>query len=101
MKIDTICDALLDALAEVGFHENTIFNYKGVIRRFKTFCDENAVDTYTPVVGKLYAEDVVSKKTGQFSMNRYHSQGRFIRLLDLFTGYFIVNRKCRHPSRLP
>ncbi len=76
MKIDTICDALLNTLAEVGFNENTILNYKGVIRRFKTFCDENAVDTYTPVFGKkIYAEDVVSKKTGQFSMNRYHSQG--------------------------
>jgi site-specific recombinase XerD len=90
MKIDTICDVLLKALAEVGYHENTIFNYKGVIRRFKTFCDENAVDTYTPAFGKIYAEDVLSKKTGQFSMNRYHSQGRFIRLLNSYynTGVF-------------
>lgn len=84
MKIDTICDALLDALAEARYHENTIFNYKGIIRRFKDFCDENAIDTYTPFFGKTYAEDVVSKKTGQFSLNRYHSQGRFIRLLDSY-----------------
>lgn len=90
MNINTICDALLDALAEVGYHENTIFNYKGVIHRFKTFCNVNAVDTYTPTFGKTYAEDVVSKNTGQFSMNRYHSQGRFIRLLDSYynTGVF-------------
>lgn len=42
MNIDMICNALLDALAEVGYHEHTIFNYKGVIRRFKAFCEKKA-----------------------------------------------------------
>lgn len=62
MKIDTICNELLVALTEVGYNEHTIFNYKGVIRRFKTFCNERGVTLYTPELGKMYAEDVISKK---------------------------------------
>lgn len=37
MTIETICNLLLDALTEAGFNESTLFNYKGVIRRFKHF----------------------------------------------------------------
>ncbi len=84
MKIDTICNELLVALTEVGYNEHTIFNYKGVIRRFKTFCNERGVTLYTPELGKMYAEDVVSKKTGNFSKNRYYTQGRFTRLLNTY-----------------
>ena len=90
MKIDTICNALLDALVEVGYHEHTIFNYEGVIRRFKAFCEEKGVAEYTPDFGQTYADDVISNKTGKFSKNRYHTQGRFIRLLNSYynTGTF-------------
>lgn len=90
MKIDTICNELLVALTEAGYNEHTIFNYKGVIRRFKTFCIEKGVAIYTPELGKMYAEDVISKKTGDFSKNRYHTQGRFTRLLNSYfnTGVF-------------
>ena len=65
MNVNTICNALLDALAEVGYHEHTIFNYKGVIRRFKSFCEEKDITEYTPDFGQTYADDVISKK------NRY------------------------------
>ena len=34
MKIDTICNSLLETLIQAGYNENTIFNYRGVIRRF-------------------------------------------------------------------
>ena len=90
MKIDTICNALLNALVEVGYHEHTIFNYEGVIRRFKAFCEEKGVSEYTPDFGQTYADDVISNKTGKFSKNRYHTQGRFIRLLNSYydTGTF-------------
>ena len=34
--------------------------------------------------------DVISKKTGKFSLNRYYTQGRFFRLIDSYyhTGKF-------------
>jgi len=85
-----ICNVLLDALAKVGYHEHTIFNYKGVIRRFKTFCEEKGITEYNPDFGQTYADDVISTKTGKLSKNRYHSQGRFIRLLNSYynTGAF-------------
>lgn len=69
MKIDTICTLLTEALQEAGYNESTVFNYQGVIRRFKVFCSDKGVTEYTPAFGKTYADDVTSKKTGVFSKN--------------------------------
>ncbi|MGD9569629.1 MAG: tyrosine-type recombinase/integrase [Sedimentibacter sp.] len=90
MEINFICDTLLSALDNAGYHEHTIFNYKGVVRRFKAFCKNKGITEYTPDFGQTYAEDVISIKTGKFSKNRYHTQGRFIRLLNSYysTGAF-------------
>jgi len=90
MKINTICDALLVMLDEAAYHEHTIFNYKGVVRRFKAFGKNKGITEYTPDFGQIYADEVISIKTGKFSKNRYHTQGRFIRLLNSYysTGTF-------------
>jgi site-specific recombinase XerD len=86
VTIETICSLCLKAVTNVGYNESTIRNYRGVIKRFKKFCsDHDAVD-YSCGIGKLYADDVISSKTGKFSNNRYHTQGRFVRLID---SYFI------------
>ena len=84
MSIDEICELLLKALADTGYNESTIFNYRGVIRRFKAYCREKGITEYTPDAGQPYADDVISLKTGKYSNNRYHTQGRFIRLLNSF-----------------
>lgn len=84
MSIDEVCNLLLKALADAGYNESTIFNYQGVIRRFKTYCRERGVTEYSPEIGQPYADDVISEKTGKFSNNRYHTQGRFIRLLNSY-----------------
>lgn len=42
MNIDTICELLMEALNEAGFNESTLFNYRGVIRRFKPFVRKKA-----------------------------------------------------------
>lgn len=97
MEINTICDALLSALDEAGYQEHTIFNYKGVVRRFKAFCKNKGITEYTLDFGQTYADDVISIKTGKFSKNRYHTQGRFIRLLNSYysTGSFdFATLKC-------
>lgn len=90
MKIDTICNALLETLAEASYNESTLFNYRGVIRRFHAFSKEKGASEYTPELGQAYADDVISKKTGKFSKQRYFSQGRFARLLTsyYYTGSF-------------
>ncbi|HAE62859.1 MAG TPA: hypothetical protein DCG38_11105 [Eubacteriaceae bacterium] len=90
MTIDTICASCIEALRNAGYNESTIFNYEGVIRRFKEFCKERDVNKYSCEIGKQYADDVISKKTGKFSLNRYHTHGRFIRLIDSYlnTGKF-------------
>jgi integrase len=90
MDINTICNDLLDVLVKSNYHEHTIFNYIGVVRRFKAFCEDKGITEYTPGFGKTYADDVISSKTKKFSKNRYHSQGRFIRLLNSYynTGTF-------------
>lgn len=90
MEINIICDSLLSVLEGVGYHEHTVFNYKGVVRRFKTFGKNKGITEYSPDFGLIYADDVISTKTGKFSKNRYHTQGRFIRLLDSYysTGIF-------------
>lgn len=90
MKIESICSLCLEAVVNVGYNESTIRNYRGVIRRFKKFCSARSVQVYSCDIGKLYADDVISSKTGKYSKNRYHTQGRFIRLLDSYfmTGEF-------------
>lgn len=90
MTINEICTACINALRAEGYNESTIFNYEGVIRRFKQFCEERNITLYSSELGKAYADDVISKKTGKFSKNRYHTQGRFYRLIDSYfsTGTF-------------
>lgn len=90
MTIDEICAACINTLQSEGYNESTIFNYEGVIRRFKQFCKERDATHYSNEIGKVYADDVISKKTGKFSKNRYHTQGRFYRLIDSYfsTGTF-------------
>ncbi len=97
MSIDEICELLLEALADAGYNESTIFNYRGVIRRFKAYCRENGITEYSPDAGQPYADDVISAKTGKFSKQRYISQGRFIRLLNsyYYNGEFRFEMKKR------
>lgn len=82
MLIKEICDLLIIALEDAGYSESTIFNYRGVIRRFKKFCEKEGVTEYDQDIGQKYADDVISIVTGKFSTQRYHTQGRFIRLLN-------------------
>lgn len=90
MTIDTICASCIEAIRNAGYNDSTIFNYEGVIRRFKTFCEERGITEYSCAIGKLYADDVISKITGNFSLNRFHTQGRFISLVNSYfnTGRF-------------
>ena len=88
MDIDTVCKLLISALEDAGYNSSTIFNYQGAVRRFKAFCEERNVTEYSSDVGELYANDVISPKTGKFSKERYHLQGRFIRLIDSYINIF-------------
>lgn len=90
MDIDTICAKCIEAVKNAGYNDSTIFNYVGVIRRFKVFCQERSVTDYSSEIGKQYADDVISKKTGKFSKQRYNTRGRFFRLIDSYyhTGSF-------------
>ena len=103
MNIDNLCELLLETLAEAGFNESTLFNYRGVIRRFKTFCEEKGFSEYSTDVGQAYADDVISKKTGKFSKQRYFSQGRFARLLNSYylTGSFDLSPMKRGMEHRP
>ena len=100
MDIDTVCMLLINALKDAGYNDSTIFNYQGAVRRFKTFCKEHNAAEYNYEIGKLYADSVISPKTGKFSKERYHLQGRFIRLIDSYirTGQFDFSTTSR--SRL-
>ena len=90
MNVDTVCTLLIDALKDAGYNDSTIFNYQGAVRRFKAFCKEHDVTEYSYEIGKLYADDVISPKTGKFSKQRYRLQGRFFRLINSYvsTGQF-------------
>ena len=104
MDINTVCTLLIDALKGAGYNDSTIFNYQGAVRRFKAFCEKHNVTEYDHEIGRLYAEDVVSPKTGKFSKERYHLQGRFIRLIDSYirSGQFdfsTVTRSRVHPEK--
>lgn len=100
MDIDTICSLLIDALRNAGYNESTIFNYQGVIRRFKTFCETKGVTKYSSEIGRMYADDVVSSLTGKFSKQRYYCQGRFFRLLDSYYNTGVFDFSCMPRNRL-
>ena len=55
MSIDEICELLLEVLTNAGYNESTIFNYRGVIRRFKAYCRENSITEYSPDNGQPYS----------------------------------------------
>ncbi|HHV25534.1 MAG: tyrosine-type recombinase/integrase [Christensenellales bacterium] len=95
MLIEEICELLINELIANGYDDSTIFNYRAFSRRFKEFCEEKEVYEYSPDIGKLYAEAVISKKTGKFSEFRRRSQGRFVRLLNsfYFEGKFDLSAK--------
>ncbi|MDD3139571.1 MAG: hypothetical protein PHX08_11435 [Lachnospiraceae bacterium] len=43
MTIDSICMACINAIRNAGYNESTVFNYEGVVRRFKHFCSARNV----------------------------------------------------------
>lgn len=97
MDINTICSLLIDALRNAEYNESTISLYQGEIRRFKTFCREKGISDYDCAIGKLYADDVISPKTGKFSKERYFLHGRLSRLLNSYvhTGKFDLSATTR------
>ena len=64
MDIDTACTLLINALKDAGYNDSTIFYYQGAVRRFKAFCKEHNVTEYDYEIGQLYADSVISPKTG-------------------------------------
>ena len=103
MTIDFICEACIKAVCNAGYNKSTVFNYEGVVRRFKRFCSEQNVTAYSCEIGKTYADDVISAKTGKFSLNRYHTHGRFIRLIDSYYlsesfDFSVVKKERIHPD---
>ncbi len=62
MIIETICDSCIKAVRVAGYNESTIFNYEGVIRRFKKFCIERDVIAYSRDIGEQYAMMLTARK---------------------------------------
>lgn len=60
MTIDSICTACINAVRNAGYNESTVFNYEGVVRRFKQFCTERNVTVHSCEIGKTYVTDVIS-----------------------------------------
>jgi len=91
VKIEKIGNLLIEALENANYNESTVFNYRGVLRRFKNFCDERETEEYSPDIGSEYANAIISPKTGKYSPQRHFSQMRFIRFLDSYVenGAFV------------
>ena len=97
MDLDTICSLLIDALRDAQYNPNTVFLYQGEVRRFKEFCRGKGITDYTSATGKVYADDVISPKTGKYSAERHFLHGRLTRLLDSYvnTGLFDLSATSR------
>jgi integrase len=93
VEIEEIGNRLIKALENANYRDSTVFNYRGVFRRFKAFCGEKGVTEYSLEIGAEYANAVISPMTGKYSPQRYSSQMRFIRFFDSFidTGSFEFN----------
>lgn len=83
-NICDLCDAFITALADAGYAQKNIENYKQISNRFKRFCAENGYDTYTVNVGQMFADNIFNEKTGELVRYRYVMYGRFIRLINSF-----------------
>ena len=82
MKIEKTGNLLIKALENANYNESTVSGYRGVPRRFKTFCTERGTQEYSPEIGSEYSNVVISTKTGKYSPQRHFTQMRFIRFLD-------------------
>lgn len=93
MEIEEIGSMLIKALENANYKESTVFNYRGVLRRFKAFCDGKGVTEYSSEIGAEYANAVISPKTGKYSAERHFLQMRFIRFVESFmaTGNFVFD----------
>ena len=91
MTIEKIGSLLIKALENANYNESSISGYRGVLRRFNAFCIERGVTEYSSVIGREYANAVISPKTGKYSPQRHFTQMRFIRFLDSYVenGVFI------------
>ena len=63
MIIEKICDQLIVAMEDAGYNDSTIFNYRGVIRRFKEFCEKESVTKYDQDIGQKYTDNAVDRKS--------------------------------------
>ncbi|PKL25649.1 MAG: hypothetical protein CVV46_16130 [Spirochaetae bacterium HGW-Spirochaetae-2] len=86
MKIEEIGNLLIKALESANYKQSSISGYRGVLRRFKTFCNERGVTEYSADIGSEYANAIISPKTGKYSAQRHYSQMRFIRFLDSYVA---------------
>ena len=53
MDIENICNLLLEALAEAGFNESTLFNYRGVYADSKPFAMKETHQSIPLKLGRL------------------------------------------------
>lgn len=97
MKIEEIGSLLIKALDNANYKKSTVFNYRGVLRRFKTFCNERGATEYSAEIGSEYANAIISPKTGKYSAERHFLQMRFIRFLDSYmeNGFFVFGEMKR------
>jgi site-specific recombinase XerD len=86
VKIEEIGNLLIKALESANYKQSSISGYRGVLRRFKTFCNERGVTKYSADIGSEYANAIISPKTGKYSAQRHYSQVRFIRFLDSYVA---------------
>jgi site-specific recombinase XerD len=93
VNIEEIGKLLIKALEDALYKESTVFNYRGVLRRFKSFCEVRGVTEYSSEIGREYANAVISPKTGRYSAERHFLQMRFIRFFDSYIekGVFLFN----------
>lgn len=47
MEIEEIGNRLIKALENANYKDSTVFNSRGVFRRFKAFCGEKGVTEYS------------------------------------------------------
>lgn len=88
-----VCTLAIEALRNAAYNESTITEYQKTFNHLQLFALKFGSTTYTPELGTAFASDVLSERTGKYSLYREKRRRRCTELFNhyIITGCFVLS----------
>ncbi len=81
--VDEVVVAVMATLREHGYRESTLIRLRTCMHRLRRACGGTGSD-YTRAVGRVFASQTTSPRSGVYSSQRWFDHGRCVRLADSY-----------------